>query len=336
MKSFEFKKVKILLADPDYFVAEIAMQNLKALGFTNIQYVKTSDEALDYLRSNDVDILITEWLIRPMDGIEFVRYIRRDKNSPNRKVPIIMLTAKGELDDVKLARDVGITEFLVKPFTVQTLYQRIEYLVDYARAFVLSDGFIGPDRRRKRDGASDNTERRQPEKSSVATKVAASGEPGRPIITPDKGELKKKMGITGPLSSVITADVIAAAQRAIDNITDASLQWVKEDLANLDAGFNAVSGKNGWSANDLAPIREAALSIKGRGGTFGYSLASDIAKLLYDFLSTDYEPTNENHNFIVTQCMDAVKVVFAQNIKTSQGIGGELLKELKQLIARHT
>ena len=88
-----------------------------------------------------------------------VKQLRLGKETPNRGLPIIMLTGKGEIADVQAARDVGITEFVVKPFTVKTLYDRIEHLIDHPRSFVLSTNFVGPDRRR-REAKPESSERR--------------------------------------------------------------------------------------------------------------------------------------------------------------------------------
>jgi DNA-binding response OmpR family regulator len=63
--------------------------------------------------------------------------------------PIIMLTANSEVDYVVRARDMGVTEFLAKPFNVEGLYRRLVAVIARPRAFVNADGYFGPDRRRR-------------------------------------------------------------------------------------------------------------------------------------------------------------------------------------------
>ena len=87
--------------------------------------------------------------MKPMDGISIARRIRNDFLSPNKFVPFILMTGFSEKRRVMQARDVGVTEFLVKPFTARDLYKRLYQVIERPRQFVRSDDFFGPDRRRK-------------------------------------------------------------------------------------------------------------------------------------------------------------------------------------------
>jgi len=95
-----------------------------------------------------VDMIITDWRMSPMDGINFIKYLRTHEDSPNRFIPIIMLTGNVEREHVETARDVGINEFVIKPFSAKTLCDRITLLIDNPRSFIMTGQFIGPDRRR--------------------------------------------------------------------------------------------------------------------------------------------------------------------------------------------
>ena len=69
--------------------------------------------------------------------------------TPNRFVPIIMTAGTGHLDNVIRARNAGISEYLVKPFSAGALADRITRVIESPREFVISDNYIGPDRRIK-------------------------------------------------------------------------------------------------------------------------------------------------------------------------------------------
>jgi DNA-binding response OmpR family regulator len=84
-----------------------------------------------------------------MDGIALTRHIRTSENSPNPFMPIIMVTGHTERARVEEARDAGVTEFLAKPVTPKNLYSRIAEIVERPRAFVRTESYFGPDRRRK-------------------------------------------------------------------------------------------------------------------------------------------------------------------------------------------
>jgi CheY-like chemotaxis protein len=142
------KYINVLIADPDDKIRVLVRDVLSSIGITNINFALNGEEAIRMLRQQEIDILITDWRMAPIDGIQLIDYIRGHKDSPNPFLPIIMLTGKAERADVMKARDTGVTEFLVKPFTAKLLYERIVLMVENPRSFILSDSYKGPDRRR--------------------------------------------------------------------------------------------------------------------------------------------------------------------------------------------
>jgi DNA-binding response OmpR family regulator len=94
------------------------------------------------------DLILVDWVMAPIDGIEFVRMVRMAKDSFNPYVPIIMLTGYTEVRRVEEARDVGVNEFLAKPISAKSLYMRIAKIIREPRPFVRTKTYFGPDRRR--------------------------------------------------------------------------------------------------------------------------------------------------------------------------------------------
>ena len=101
------------------------------------------------LREKKCDLVLCDLAMKPMDGLEFSRDVRTGEDSPNPFVPIIMITGHTERHHVEAARDAGVTEFLAKPITAHSLFSRIAEIVERPRAFVRSETYFGPDRRRK-------------------------------------------------------------------------------------------------------------------------------------------------------------------------------------------
>lgn len=329
-----FKRIKIIIADGDNCMARVLSQNLRAFGFSHIQHVSNGGHALRIMREQPVDLLITEWAMSPMDGPELVRYLRNGADSPNRMLPIIMLTGKGELLDVQTARDCGITEFVVKPFTALALFKRIEQIIDHPRGFVVSPVYVGPDRRRKGkppEGVADRRVRAPKPAASAAALLSGSAS-GASIIQPDNA-LKVAIGFSGALNSIITPAVLEEAQRSIDELHDESLQWIKEDLTALEEGLATLASAP--ETHVLERMREVALSIKSRAGTFGYVLASDVARQLYLFLCSDYDVSNAAHTTVLRKHIDTIKVIFASGMKGKDKLGNEVLMELQRLIAKN-
>jgi len=153
-------QVGIVIADDDRRISVIVREVLESLGFRNIHLTNDGSNALRIIRKEKIDMLITDWKMSPMDGINLAKYIRTSDESPNRLLPIIMMTGNVEHEHVTIARDVGITEFVIKPFSAKTLMSRIIMLIEHPRSFIISKKFIGPDRRRRNTVPPDNTEKR--------------------------------------------------------------------------------------------------------------------------------------------------------------------------------
>ena len=96
-----------------------------------------------------------------------VRALRNDRESPSPYVPIIMLTAYSNYEDVCATRDSGVTEYLVKPFSVRALADRILSVIDHPRPFVRSPDYFGPDRRRRADAGHAGPFRRAGDKKAA-------------------------------------------------------------------------------------------------------------------------------------------------------------------------
>lgn len=141
--------ISILIADPDSHVASLLRDVLRNVGFTDTQIASSGEDALRIMRKRDIDILITDWRMQPLDGITLIEFIRNEKTSPIRFLPILMLTGRAELRDVEKARDSGVTEYLIKPFTAKSLLERIVTIIEKPRGFVVTKHYSGPDRRRR-------------------------------------------------------------------------------------------------------------------------------------------------------------------------------------------
>lgn len=326
--------MNVLLADSDACLAQAVIHNLRAMGFGNITHVKTSADAVRTIRSQAISFLITEWDMKGTNGVELVRYLRRSPDSPNRALPIIMLTGRGELSDVQAARDVGITEFVVKPFSAQTLFNRIEQMVDSPRSFVVTSEYVGPERRRRGLPPPGMTDRRvlKPVAANPTRDGYKASPDATPLIFAPDVSLRNALGTNNkPLSGLITPEILKDAQKAIDDLGEASMQWIRDDLSLMQTSFTTL--KEGYSAFALENIKEPTLSIKARSGTFGYRMASDVARLLYLFLSTDFVPTNPRHLIVIEKHIQVLMVIFAQKIKEREGLGAELYTQLEHLIS---
>lgn len=147
--SYQFEKVKILVVEDNQPMLELAKTLLNTFGVNDIYTARDGDEGFDVYCKENPDLILSDWMMRRVDGISLARRIRNDSLGPNQFVPFILMTGFSEKRRVVQARDVGITEFLVKPFTARDLYRRVVQIIEKPRPFIRSENFFGPDRRRK-------------------------------------------------------------------------------------------------------------------------------------------------------------------------------------------
>ncbi|MBX2834493.1 MAG: response regulator [Micavibrio sp.] len=147
--NYQFDKVSVLVVEDNQPMLELMKSILTTFGITEIYSAKNGDEGFKAFCTHKPDLVISDWMMRPVDGISLTRRIRNDPSSPNQFSPVILMSGFTEKRRVMQARDVGVTEFLVKPFNARDLYRRISSIIEKPRQFVRSEDFFGPDRRRK-------------------------------------------------------------------------------------------------------------------------------------------------------------------------------------------
>ncbi|MCK6418672.1 MAG: response regulator [Alphaproteobacteria bacterium] len=148
---YTLEKARILVVDDMRPMVNLTTTVLKIFGFKEVYTAEDGEEGFEMVCRHDPDLIITDWLMAPMDGLEFTEKIRRSPMTPNPYVPVLMMTGFSSRFRVEKARDMGITEFLVKPFSARDLYARVAQIVEKPRQFVDAGNFFGPDRRRRKN-----------------------------------------------------------------------------------------------------------------------------------------------------------------------------------------
>lgn len=149
--SYDLSQVKILIVEDMQPMLALTTSILGVFGFKNVYGAKDVEEGYKLFRQYRHDIVITDWLMEPMDGIDLVRMIRKNEDSPDPFVPIILMTGYSDQPRVEAARDMGVTEFLMKPYSARDMYARIVQIIERPRQFVDTGDFFGPDRRRRKN-----------------------------------------------------------------------------------------------------------------------------------------------------------------------------------------
>lgn len=148
MISYDLSNVSVLIVEKHSHMRTILRQVLRQFGIPNV--FDASDPAIGFQRYKDCypDIVMLDWG-PDFDGLALLARIRSGSDAANPWVPVIMCTANTEKRHIVEARDAGATEYLLKPVSAKMIYDRIVSVVDDARAFVRTEAFTGPDRRRR-------------------------------------------------------------------------------------------------------------------------------------------------------------------------------------------
>ena len=115
---------KILVVDDFESMRRIVKQVLNDLGFRDITLADDGATALPLLKSGDFGFLITDWNMPQMEGIDLVKAVRADPRL--KSMPVLMVTAEAKREQIIQAARAGVNDYIVKPFTAETLKAKIE------------------------------------------------------------------------------------------------------------------------------------------------------------------------------------------------------------------
>lgn len=192
MASYKFESFSVLVVEDNSFMRLLLGNILRSLGFGSVQTAADGGDAMDCLRvvneakkngsGRPFDMIFSDMIMAPVDGLELLKWVRWSNESPDRMVPFIMVSGLVTAKSLAQARDLGVTEFLAKPFTVNSIVDHLKVVIERPRPFIATDNYFGPDRRRRKV-AFDGPEKRvaesgdlreiwEGEDGSVASRVA--------------------------------------------------------------------------------------------------------------------------------------------------------------------
>ena len=148
---FDFKKLSVLVVEDTIPMQKLISSVLSNLGAGEVFTASNGQLGFEIYTCENPDIVILDWHMEPMNGLDLTLEIRKNQLSPNRMVPIILVTGFSALSRVAQARDAGVTEFMVKPFSANDLAKRIAYVINKPRDFIDHPEYFSPDRRRRKN-----------------------------------------------------------------------------------------------------------------------------------------------------------------------------------------
>jgi two-component system chemotaxis response regulator CheY len=119
--------MRFLVVDDSSAMRRILINTLTRLGHTDIVEAADGHEGIQKLSEGSIDLVVTDWIMPEMDGIQFVRAIR-DADAI-KHVPVLMVTTHATRDHILEAMTVGVNAYIVKPFTLETFQQKIDSML---------------------------------------------------------------------------------------------------------------------------------------------------------------------------------------------------------------
>ncbi|MBK7420407.1 MAG: chemotaxis response regulator CheY [Nitrospira sp.] len=115
--------MKILVVDDMSTMRRIVKNILKQLGFNNLEEAENGQEALTKLKADTYGFVVSDWNMPVMMGIDMLRAIRADETL--KKIPVLMVTAEAQKENLMEAVQAGVSNYVVKPFTAETMQEKI-------------------------------------------------------------------------------------------------------------------------------------------------------------------------------------------------------------------
>ncbi|MBU6360378.1 MAG: response regulator [Chloroflexi bacterium] len=118
------RNMAILIVDDYKTMLRIIRNLLKQIGFDNVDEATDGSTALQQLREKNYGLVISDWNMEPMTGLQLLKEIRSDPKL--KHIPFIMVTSESRTKNVIVARDAGVSNYIVKPFNADTLKQKLQ------------------------------------------------------------------------------------------------------------------------------------------------------------------------------------------------------------------
>jgi len=142
--------LKILVVDDQLFQRRLVGEMLRGAGRVHVEHAESADQAVLALSYFQPDMMVFDWDVDKGRGLDLVKRVRMgEAGDAMRPLPAIMMTSRNRSSDIERARNAGVDEFVLRPFSTATLLKRVYEVRARRRDFVESSKYVGPCRRRR-------------------------------------------------------------------------------------------------------------------------------------------------------------------------------------------
>lgn len=125
--SINFANLNVLIVDDQTTMLRIIRNMLQQIGFKNIHDTTSGETAIEISQNTAFDLIISDWNMEPITGLDFLKAVRASPKTQH--TPFIMVTAENKIENIVIAKQAGVNNYIVKPFSQETLRGKIEQVL---------------------------------------------------------------------------------------------------------------------------------------------------------------------------------------------------------------
>lgn len=341
--------LSVLIVEDTGFIRLLVTSVLRTLGIENIHIAENGADAIKMIKERaktlpdgtpPFDLVVSDLLMPEVDGFLFLRFVRTSAESPDRFMPVAMLSGAADAGFVAKCRDLGCNEFIAKPFSTQAVWDRLMQIVYKPRRFVLGGGYFGPERRRvDRKVETDRRMKKAEDIQIVRTSTKKIKLDSNDVVYFEfTNRLAAKVGglPQGAEMPKLDIEVLNKVQEKISEMSGDYSTWVADEIRKLDEALTKLKEPEANLRVLIARINRGAHEMRGQGGIFGYPLITEFSKSLFLTTNRHYQALSDNEYELLKAHIDAIKVVISEKV---EGDGGEtgraLLNGLQAAIKKY-
>jgi len=126
------EKLNFLVVESSLTSRKIIVNCLRKIGYMSIIEATDGKDALGKMYTENIGCIITDWIMPSMDGLEFVRAVKKDISF--KEIPVLMITTRGRKSDILAALKAGVDNYIIMPFTTEVLKEKIDAILDKRRS----------------------------------------------------------------------------------------------------------------------------------------------------------------------------------------------------------
>lgn len=342
--------LSVLVVEDTGFIRLLIISVLRALGIENIHMAENGGEAIKQIEARakilpdgaaPFDLVLADLLMPEVDGFMLLRWIRSSANSPDRFMPVAMISGAADAGFVARTRDLGANEFIAKPFSTQSVWERLMNIIYKPRRFVMGGGYFGPDRRRLERKVAEERRKTKPEDIQIvrSTTKKIKLDSSDVLVFEFTNRLAAKVGglAQGAEMPKIDMEVLKKVEEKIGEMAGDYSHWISDEIKKLDDALNKLREPGANLRALIGRINKGAHEMRGQGGIFGYPLITEFAKSLFLSTNRNYPAISDNEFELLKAHLSAIKIVISEKI---DGDGGEtgraLLSGLQAAIKKYS